>query len=573
MYKKRFAKWGFYKNARRRPTAALSSSQGQRHASPGSIPPPCTISPLPSFGPQDALHLLLFTGVRSWTGAFFEAPIAVQQQATTVGTALQPVPSPSEAKEVSFAFKLVMDLLARGRGDLAGRMARKAFLLVENMLATLAAPALVWNLLEMMHYMIAQQQIQLFHMLLAHVSALVAHDAECGDAASRKFGPRHPLSVLLHGLRGIAREADAAALAHLLTQAWTLNAEMLFSCFHPRLFGLYCLIMWESCSIGPPESIVTSLYQWFRSIDSAGIPLEYKMTKQQLYGHRDRGRDRPFARKQQTQQMQQMQQVTPPSSTESSESGSPPPAGNAVKPAYFPFAHLRATGLAALRAHGGLVLRDGKVVYKGNSALLLRILAGLTTARILDSDPDTDAVEVQGPFYLPCQQDGDENVNKNKNRDKNENANGHDAAHWDLDDVPREELWNMACIIRTLVEINRETRRLDGSAWDSPAAATAAADFPAEAAPTPAAIVKQVRAVVELRSQADGRDDPQVLREMWLLQEALETAGNYDEARRVEQNVYARVGNYLQDIPVDAVDAEQSAEPAHSSRPYEQHHV
>jgi hypothetical protein len=136
---------------------------------------------------------------------------------------------PPETKELSFAFKLVIDLLDRGHGDLAGRMARKAFLLVEDML-TLEGPALVWNLLEMMHYMVTLRHAQLFHILLAHLIAL----------ADGQMTETHPLPAMLRGLRelvGTMTTVDpwplSSALSFLLERAWILNAEILFN--HPAL--------------------------------------------------------------------------------------------------------------------------------------------------------------------------------------------------------------------------------------------------------------------------------------------------------------------------------------------------
>ncbi|CAK7233492.1 hypothetical protein SBRCBS47491_008628 [Sporothrix bragantina] len=505
MYKKRFAKWGFQKNTRRRPTG-ISSSQNMAvvHAHT----PPSIATP-PNFGPQDALSLLFFTSVRSWAGAFFDAPYAVQHQITAVGTPSHPAPAPAKAKEISFAFKLAMDLLERGHGDLAGRTARKAFLLVEDMLGSLAAPALVWNLLEIMHHMVSQNQIQLFQMLLAHVSALVAHDAE-KDPANRRFGPGHPLPSLLHGLRGIA--ANTECVKEALAQAWTLNAEMLFDHFHPRMVNLYCLILWESCSIGPPAAIVSSVAQWFRTIDSVEVSQEHTKAQQWYHEHGQHPQHHPN---------HPSQQPTPPSSTDSSETGSPPPLLkfqlDSDEIAYTPYARLHTSCLAALRAHGDLIMKDGNVIFKGDPALLLRMLAGLTTAKILEGQPDTTSFVVQ-----PASDGGDDG--------------------WNLVGMPRLHLSNVACVIRTLVEIDRAKQNMAPSRKNLCPSST-----------PPPSMVEQIRAVVELRSQADGRTDPLVMREMWLLQEALEAAGERDEAQEVERDAYARIDTYIQEIPVDAV--------------------
>ncbi|CAK7212613.1 hypothetical protein SCUCBS95973_001523 [Sporothrix curviconia] len=542
MYKKRFAKWGFQKNARRRPTGISSQTMG---AGPvvTAMPPPAIPLPaaLPSFGPQDALALLLFTSVRSWTGAFFELPFSAQHKVTTLGTPALPAPTPAKAKEISFAFKLAMDLLERGHGDLAGRTARKAFLLVEDLIATLAAPALVWNLLEIMHHMLAQKQTQLFQMLLAHISALVARDAAAAEAAGkdggcRMFAAGHPLPALLHGLRGIAA-SNTDALKGQLEQAWTLNAELVFAHFHPRLLNLYCLVLWESCSIGPPAAIVGSVVQWFRALDGVEVAQEHtELREEQMHEYSRLLRRR---QPQQPQQPQQQQAVTPRSSTDLSESDSdwpsPPPQPHLSHPphphpflpppssdddtAYTPYARLHASSLAALRAHSDTILCDGEVVYRGDPAVLLRILAGLTTAKILQGMPDTMSVVVQ-----PGSDGSDES--------------------WDLVGMPRLHLSNVACVIRTLTEIEIENAK-----QAPPLAKPSKTSTPLTPLPS---VVDHLRAVVDLRSQADGRTDPQVMLEMWLLQDALEAAGERDEARLVEREAYARIDTYVQEIPVDA---------------------
>ncbi|CAK7200206.1 hypothetical protein SEUCBS139899_002897 [Sporothrix eucalyptigena] len=482
MYKKRFAKWGFQKNARRQPKSIV-------HTPAAAMP----IHPLPSFGPQDTLSLLLLTTVRTWSVSFFEAPFSVQHSAH------QAVVSPAKAKEISFAFKLVMDLLERGRGDLAGRTARKAFLLVEDMIETLAAPALMWNLLEMMHYMVSLQQTQLFQMLLAHVSALVVEKQKTAN----KLPAGHPLLALLQGLRGIA--ADVASLGDLLAQAWTLNAEILFSNFHPRLVDLYCCILWESCSIGPPAAIVDSVAGWFRTIDAVHVAQEHEKTRAAMHKA--------------VQQAEYEKSPHWPNTDKETDDI-----------AYSPYARLHASSLAALRAHGDAIIKDGGAGFQGDTALLLRMLAGLTTAKILQGMPDTTSVIVQL---------------------------GEDES-WDLVGMPRVHLGNVACVIRTLVEIDRNNRRLqrqpttESEGSDSERSEDSNSTLVEEDGIDSMGMVEQIRAVVHLRTQSDGPADPQVMREMWLLQDALEAIGEREEALLVEQEAYERVEMYVKDIPANA---------------------
>lgn len=69
----------------------------------------------------------------------------------------------------------------------------------------------------------------------------------------------------------------------------------------------------------------------------------------------------------------------------------------------------------------------------------------------------------------------------------------------------------------------------------------------------PADAVERMRSVVTLREYADGETDPQVVREMWRLEDALVAAGEYGEAREVGHTALRRLEMYIQDIPVDAV--------------------
>lgn len=501
MYKKRFAKWGFQKNARRQvnatATAVARGAVDKRLSRPtGRIKKVVdngffSFPALPDLGPQDTLTLLLLTSVKTWSVSFFEAPDGSPSPACdhpTVASAVSfsspdaPLqrPRPAKAKEISFAFKLVIDLLERGRGDLAGRMARKAFLLVEDMLETLAAPALVWNLLEMMHHMVTVQQVRLFQMLLSHVIALVGNKPHLAGG--------HPLLALLHSLRGVvataSKEAASASsstsidetLRHLLAQAWTLNAEILFANFHPNLFYLYCCILWESCSIGPPAAIVGSVGQWFRTIDAVQMSSKRVVLPDDV--------------------------LSPPQ---------PPPTKQQAD-----YARLHASSLAALRAHGDAILRDGGNGFQGDTALLLRMLAGLATAKILQGMPDTTSVVVD--------------------------FNGQPDENWELANMPRIHMGNVACVIRTLVDIDAAKR---GVKPEDNSQSTTRVYMDMDA-------VEQIRAVVDLRTQSDGATDPQVVREMWLLQEALGAAGDAAEALKVEQETYARIEQYVCDIPVDA---------------------
>jgi hypothetical protein len=447
MYKKRFAKWGFQKNSKRsaatprhlKTKEECKKVASRKASSPGELGP---IPAFPGLGHGDGLTLMFLTSVWKLSMAFFES----QQQFPTGQL------RPSDTKELSFAFKLVIDLLDRGHGDLAGRMARKAFLLVEDML-TLEGPALVWNLLEMMHYMVTLRHAQLFHTLLAHLIAL----------ADGQMTETHPLSAMLRGLRelvGTMTTVDpwplSNALPFLLERAWILNAEILFNHFDPRLFQLYCCIHWDSCSINPPAAIMFSQIEKQQMSSAATIahqaeeflastPIEEDRTIQCLFTPR--------------------MDASPPRD----------------------YKMLRASSTAALRECGNSVLSKGPS-FEGDTTMLLRVLAGLVTAKVLEGSPT--AVE------------------------------------------SRLHAGYTACTIRTLVDLNKEhSGNKIEDILDS---------------------VERIRAIVALRGYAGSETDPQVVREMWLLQDALVAAGEYEEAQEVERDAYRRMKKYIQHIPIDS---------------------
>ena len=123
--------------------------------------------------------LMFLASVHSWSLSFYES---VQSNDDEAPGLTQHFP-PQLTQEMNFTFKLAFDMLDRGHGSLAGRLARKAFLLIEEML-TLDGPALVWNLLEIMHYMVKSNHLQLIRLLLAHLMTLVNRpDAEHTSAA------------------------------------------------------------------------------------------------------------------------------------------------------------------------------------------------------------------------------------------------------------------------------------------------------------------------------------------------------------------------------------------------------
>lgn len=177
-------------------------------------------------------------------------------------------PLADRAKAVSASFKLALELLDRGQGESAGRVARKAFLLVEDMLE-LNAPALVWNVLELMFEMLSKGHSKLFQMLLDHLWNLVRQEKS----------PSHPISTLLRGLRKLVAismrqgripesrslydsQLECDFISATLEQAWTVNAEIVFETFGLHQFDIYTC---KFCFHRPLEgrvAILLHLNQW-----------------------------------------------------------------------------------------------------------------------------------------------------------------------------------------------------------------------------------------------------------------------------------------------------------------------
>lgn len=513
MYKKRFAKWGFEKNARRSAAAVptfttkdecrrVVSRKPSLSGELGSVPA------LTGLGHHDGLMLVFLTCVRTGSVAFFES---VQSRDGFLASLQQRPPTdhpwPERSKESGFTFKLAIDLLDRGHGNLAGRMARKAFLLVEDML-TLEGPALVWNLLEMMHHMVTLHHTQLFQMLLAHLSALV----------DGRMPKSHPLPAMLRGLRGLVASLTnmashpsrssppsssissssspptsgdrttttstaspwvlSRALASLLERAWVLNAEILFDHFDPRLFQLYFCINCDSCSISLPAAIFGAADQWFGDIEA-----------QQTSSHSST----------EARRAESFVEITPVREEARMLERLLAPRMDASPPQDY--AMLRASSVAALRERGNTILSKGGIDSTGNTTASLRILAGLVKAKILEE--------------CPAVVEGSRVVTRNVTTR-----------------VTRVHAASVACAIRTLMDLDGPEHGGDGA---------------------PADAVERMRSVVTLREYADGETDPQVVREMWRLEDALVAAGEYGEAREVGHTALRRLEMYIQDIPVDAV--------------------
>jgi hypothetical protein len=512
MYKKRFAKWGFQKNSRRSAVIVPTLTTKDECRKEASRKPGrprelgLVLTAIPRLGQHDGLMLMFLTSVRICSVAFFES---VQSRGGFLESLQQRPPTdeqlPERTEKINFTFKLATDLLDRGHGRLAGRMVRKAFLLVEDML-TLEGPVLMWNLLEIMHHMVTLRHTQLFQMLLGHLLALI----------EGRIPNSHPVPTMLHGLRGLVTSLTRAvslprsslptsssstttttssspyastdgggtaittgpwllsrALSSLLERAWILNAEILFKHLNPRLLPLYCRLHLNACSIAPPAAIISTANQWFSQI---GAQQMFRAGTEGL--HTEDASEITSVEEDRTLQglLAPRLDASPPQDYET----------------------LRASSAAALWKHGNSVLAKG-AGFHGDTTILMRILAGLLTDAILEERPTPNTSSVTTK-------------------------------------VSRVQAGKVACAIRTLMDLSPEHSG-DGDG-DGPGPLSDA--------------VERIRSVVALREYAHAETDPQVVREMWLLEDALVAAGEYGEAEEVGQDAFCRLEKYIQDIPVDS---------------------
>ena len=449
----------------------------------------------PTLGLDDSLKLMLLISVRTWGVSFFESVQSVDGFLASSKDRKHPLDQP----QVNLTFKLVIYQLNRGAGKVAGRIARKAFLLLEDLMM-LEAPAIVWNLFEMMHYMVAQGQMHLFQMVLAHLVAL----------AEKKMPDAHPLTTMLRSLRGFVASmislasipsspsssvsssslsslsiSDGATttvdnyflvrtLPSMLEQAWSLIAKMLFDHFDPELIELYCQLCCDSCSIELPKIVADAAVHLLSQIETRQSP---SVTAMPFLA------DGSLVNSPLEEQKMLRRLLTP------RRDASPPQN----------YEMLRSSSIAALYDHGCLILSNG--VGSLHTSTNIDILAALLTAKILEWQPA---------------------IMETPSRAKGETVK-----------VPRIYAGHVACALKALMALHIHT----GSGEPQ----------------VPPDIIEQIRTLVALREYAYGEADPFVVREMWLLEDELVAAGEPGEAQDVGRDAYRRLEMYLQKIPVDSV--------------------
>lgn len=157
-------------------------------------------------------------GVRDWNTAYFED---VRAARTAVAANSSPLLSPlqfyTDSQFVHSAFQLIPELLDRGFGQLAGRLARKAFIRAQDFLR-LNNPWLLLNLTEVMHTIAAGRQAPLYDLFLKYVTGLV----------SQRYPDRHPLVQMLQSLRRV--ETKDQGLCSLLERGCYAGADSLRTC-------------------------------------------------------------------------------------------------------------------------------------------------------------------------------------------------------------------------------------------------------------------------------------------------------------------------------------------------------
>ena len=467
MYKKRFAKWGFQKNSKRSGTKRVSSKELGPLLGVDSLPT------TPYLDGYDDSILTVLTSVRTYSVAFYES---VRSRSSVFPTEHL---CPAQPQEISFTCKLVIDLLDRGYGDLAGRMARKAFILLEDMLK-LEGPAVLWNLLDLLNQVLVAGQQRLFEMLLAHLTAL----------AKKRTSQNHPLLVMLRGLqRFVTTQRSTSStpqssgtgtpssllstsspggqnpwhvVSMILEQAWSLNAEVLFNNFDGRLFHLYCRVGWDLCSFTPPPAIVDAVQGWVKVTSTrqiSGVDSYIDDSKCLL------NTDFPL----QEHELPNTSVTGP----------------DAALPQWYEVLHKRST--AAMKNYGSSTLSDGTA----DRNVLLHTLAALVPAEVFEESPQI----VEG---------------------SNESTNI----------MSHSRVSHLAFMLRTLNDIGASSTL--GIHLDS---------------------VERTRAIITLLEYARGETSPQVMQEMWLLEDALLAAGRYSEAAETRQSALHRLEIYVQDIP------------------------
>ncbi|OHE98060.1 hypothetical protein CORC01_06574 [Colletotrichum orchidophilum] len=269
MYKKRFTKWGFQKNVRRDRRGKDVGPQLPRDSGPPStaLVEAATVSRAPRIlhlSTSDAAQLAFLSSIRNWTVSFFDRaepgtvehslPSPPGASSLSPESSIKPPPRDlNNPEQLSFAFKLILGLLDRDQGVLAGRLARKAFLQAETLLDA-AGPLFIWNTLEIFHNIALLRQANLGHILLHHLISLAG---------------RRPVSKVLLRLQDLlqAWQHDSIPVRpEVLERAWSINADLTFTRFDPEYLLLYYQLVWDSDIVKLDPEIARHSDKWFAKI-------------------------------------------------------------------------------------------------------------------------------------------------------------------------------------------------------------------------------------------------------------------------------------------------------------------
>ena len=380
-------------------------------------------------------------------------------------------------------------------------MARKAFLLSEDLL-TLDGPVLVWNLLEIMHHMLILYHARLFQMLLVHLIALV----------DGRMPNNHPLSTMLHSLRGLVGSLRSGRPSpkeyppspsssfiqlhfisndKLTTKSWLRYLSQTLSPLLERAWILNAEIIFDN--FDPRLFHLYSSIHW----DSCSVSPPAAMLGAAHHWINQIRTQQDDSATSEARHAAELLESTPVEEQRMLQRLLAPRM-DASPPRDFEM--LRTGSIATLRELGNSVFSK-RAGFVGSTNTMLRIFVGVLKAEVFETRPA--AVEDS-----KCA-----GIVKVK--------------------APRIHADHLAGRMMTLMELTAEQG--------------------GDTAGPPLDTVDWIRSVVSLREYARSEIDPQVVREMWLLQDALITADRHEEAGEVAESASRRVERYIQDIPVDSV--------------------
>ncbi len=474
MYKKRFAKWGFYKNVRRtRPGFTGGHRPAERYStvSTVSVKSQCTAKNLdtlpfaPSLSVSEAAALVFLTNIQTWSSTFYELTDLVDH-AWPIDPKAPPPPlvlySAKMVKEydperLSFSFRVVVELLERGEGVLAGRLARKAFLQTEAMLQV-EGPLFIWNILEILYYMALRGQTKLFEMLLRYLIGL-----------ARSYYPdTHPVIQVLQSLRTLRQawlEESKPLQVATLEQGWELNANVLFSKFDSRFLFLYYRLVWDSSILKLPQHRLRDADRWFALLD-VKFPADDSFLK---------ALTRPFR---------------PDMDDLGVRDGIELPKN---------YDHLRSDAVESILSRSTLDFQ--------NPVLRIRVLSGLLKSRILDNKIPI----LRSPF------------------DTSSPPNQAAYTPQNLADILRLHARVLAYVMKVLMEVDCATGYGSEMAAD------------------------RLQSIIALWKYGKTPKDPQIVYELWQLEELLLNGNHPSEAAAAQREAYALLDEYLSDVPADMV--------------------